>query len=109
MMQSFEDANKVGKEFMDTGLKSAAAVSKGMQSMAVEATEYAKKSFESGNAAFEKLMASKSLDKAIEVQTDYARTAYESFVAEATRMGELVADMARDAYKPFEAVMPKAK
>ena len=74
MTQTFEDAGKFGKEFMDTGLKSLASLSKGWQSIAVEATEYTKKSFETGSAAIEKLVSAKSLEKAIEIQTDYAKT-----------------------------------
>jgi hypothetical protein len=107
--QSFEDAGKFGKEFMDTGLKSFASFSKGVQAIAVESTEYAKTSFESGTAAFEKLVAAKSLEKAIEVQTDYAKSAYEAFVAAATKIGDLYAEMFKDTYKPFEAVAARAK
>jgi hypothetical protein len=108
-MQTFEDAGKFGKEFMDNGLKSLASYSKGVQAIAVESTEYAKKSFESGSAALEKLVAARSLEKAIEVQTDYAKQAYESFVAEATRIGDLYAELFKDAYKPFETVGAKSK
>ena len=109
MMQSFEEAGAFGKDFMDTGLKSFASVSQNMQTIAVEATEYSKKAFEAGSAAAEKLVSAKSLDKAFEIQTDYAKQAYEGFVAQATRMGELYAEMARDAYKPFESTVAKAK
>lgn len=109
MLHSFEDANNFGKEFADNGLKSVAAASKGMQAIAMEATEYSKKSFEAGSAALEKLLATKSLDKAFEVQTEYARQAYEAFVAEATRIGELYADLAKDSYKPFESIVARAK
>src|SRR5690554_1528114 len=99
MMQSFDQAGKFGKEYMDTGLKSFASLSKNMQAITVEATEYSKKAFETGSAAMEKLASAKSMDKAFEVQTDYAKQAYEGFVAQATRMGELYADMAKEAYK----------
>ena len=109
MIQSFEDAGKAGKEFMDTGLKSFASLSKNAQAIAVEATEYSKKSLEAGSAAFEKLTSAKSLDKAFEIQTDYAKHAYEGFVAQATRMSELYAEMAKEAYKPFESAVAKAK
>lgn len=109
MTQPFEDANKVGKEYLDASLKSFAALSKSVQAIGVEASEYTKKSFEAGSAAFEKLVSAKSLDKVFEVQTDYAKQAYESFVAEATKLGELYAEVAKDAYKPFEAVVAKAK
>ncbi|MEO3385931.1 phasin family protein [Mesorhizobium sp. CAU 1741] len=109
MIQTFEDAGKAGKEFMDTGLKSFAAMSKNMQAITVEATEYSKKAFETGSAAAEKLVSAKSVDKAFEIQTDYAKQAYEGFVAQATKMSELYAEMAKDAYKPFESVVAKAK
>jgi phasin family protein len=109
MMQSIGDVSAFGKEIMDTGLKSVAAVSKGAQAIAAEATDYSRKSLENGSAALEKLFAARSLDKAVEVQTDFARSAYESFVAEATKLTELYADMARDAFKPFESAMPRAR
>jgi len=109
MVNSIEDMNKLGKELVDTGLKSVAAVSKGSQAIAAEATEYTRKTAESGSAALEKLFASKSLDKVIEVQADFARSSYESFVAEATRMSELLADMTRDAFKPFESVLSRGR
>jgi hypothetical protein len=109
MTQTFEDAGKFGKEFMDTGLKSFASLSKGFQAIATEATEYSKKSFETGSAAIEKLVAAKSLEKAIEIQTDYAKQAYEGFVAQATKLGELYAEVAKDAYKPYESIVAKAK
>jgi hypothetical protein len=109
MVNSFEDVNRLGKELIDTSLRSATAMSKGAQAIAAEATEYSRKSAETGSAALEKLFASNSLDKVIEVQADFARTSYESFVAEATRMSELLADMTRDAFKPFESVISRAK
>lgn len=107
--QTFEDAGKFGKEYFDNSLKSFAAFSKGAQAIAVEATDYTKKSVETGTAALEKLLAAKSLEKAIEIQTDYAKTAYEGFVAQATKMNELYADLAKEIYKPFEAFVAKAK
>jgi hypothetical protein len=46
MVQSLEDAGKAGKEFLDAGLKNFASLSKNVQALAVEATEYSRKSFE---------------------------------------------------------------
>ena len=108
-MIQFEEAGKYGKEFMDTGLKSVAALTKGAQAIAAEATDYSKKAYETGSATLEKLFAAKSLEKAIEVQTDYAKSSYETLVAEATKMSELYAEMAKEAYKPFETIVAKVK
>jgi len=55
------------------------------------------------------LLGVKSLDKAIEVQTDYAKNAYEGFVSQANKLGALYADLAKETYKPFEAIVAKAK
>ena len=109
MMKNFEDVNAAGKEMMDNGLKSFAAVSKSVQALAAESSEYAKKSMEMGSGYFEKLSGVKSLDKAIELQTEYAKTAYESFVAQATKMGDMYADIAKEMYKPFETAVAKAQ
>ena len=109
MMKNFEDFQQVGKENMDNALKSFGALSKTGQAIAVEMADYSKKAFEDGSAALEKLIGAKSIDKAIEVQTAYAKTAYEGFVAEATKIGELYADFAKEAFKPFEAALPKVK
>ena len=109
MMQAFEDLSKSNKEMMDNALKSYAAMTKGMQTIATEATDYSKSSYEAGAAAFEKLAASKSVEKAMEVQTEYMKSAYEGMVAQATKMGELYTDLAKEAYKPFESIVPAAK
>ena len=109
MVKSFEDLQAVGKENVDATLKSFGALSKSGQAIAVELADYSKKAFQDGSAALEKLFGTKSLDKAIEVQTEYAKTAYEGFVAEATKIGELYADLAKETYKPFEGFLARAK
>jgi hypothetical protein len=109
MVKNFEDLQQVGKENVEVALKSFGTLSKGGQAIAVEVADYSKKAFEDGTAALEKLFGVKSVEKAIELQTDYAKTAYEGFVAEATKLGELYADLAKEAYKPFETILTKAK
>ena len=109
MVKNFDDLQQVGKENVDIALKSMGALSKGSQAIAVEVADYSKKAFEDGTAAVEKLFGVKSLEKAIEVHTEYAKTAYEGFVAKASKIGELYADLAKETYKPFETLMAKAK
>lgn len=109
MTHVFEEADALGKEFIDTGLKSFASLSKSIQAIALDATEYTKKSYEDGSAALQKLATAKSPEAAFEVQSSYAKSAYEGFIAEATKMIDLYAELARDAYKPFEEIAPRAK
>ncbi len=108
MIKNFDDVQKMSKDNVDATMKSFGALSKASQAIATEFADYSKKSFEDGTKVMEKLLGAKSLDKAMEIQTDYAKTAYEGFVAQATKMGELYADLAKETYKPFESYMAKA-
>ena len=107
MVKNFEDIQKLGKDNMDATLTSLGVLSKGFQTIAVEMADYTRKAFEDSTAAAEKLFGAKSLDKAIEAQSEYMKTAYEHFVSQATKFGEIYAGMAQEAYKPFEATMTK--
>ena len=109
MVRNFEDLQQVSKENIDLAVKSVGTVSKSAQAIATEIADYSKKSFEESTAALEKLFGVKSIEKAIELQTEYAKTAYEGFVAEATKIGEMYTAMAKESYKPFETIMAKAK
>lgn len=109
MVKNLEDLQQVSKENVEVAMKSAKSMSKGAQAIAVEVADYSKKAFEDGSAMLEKLFGVKSLEKAIELQSEYAKTSYEGFVAKATKIGELYADLAKESYKPFETMMAKAK
>ncbi|WP_349941076.1 phasin family protein [Fulvimarina sp. MAC8] len=107
-MNMYDDATKMTKEAMDNSLKSFAAMTKGFQQMAAETTDFTKRSYEHQASFFENLMQAKTLDKTIELQTEYAKSAYQDFVAQATKMGEIYSDTAKEAYKPLEATASNA-
>jgi phasin family protein len=102
-----EEIQQYGKEQFDTAVASAGSVQKGLQTIATVVGDYTKKSFEENSAFVGKLAGAKSLDKAIEMQTEYAKSAYESFVAESQKIGELYTDLAKQVYKPFEGFVAK--
>lgn len=102
MLQNFQDIQKIGQANLDASMKSFGAVSKGFQTIAVETADYAKKAFEQGTSASERLASARSLDKVIEVQSDYLKSAYEGFVAQSAKIGQLYADLAQETYKSFE-------
>ncbi len=108
-MIQIDEIQKISKDNTDLAMKNFNTMSKGFQAIAVEVADYQKKSFETGTAALEKLFSAKSLDKAIEMQTEYFKTAYEGFVAEAKKIGELYTDLAKETYKPIETAFAKAK
>ena len=71
-------------------------------------TDFAKSSFEANKAYFEKLAEVKSPDKFFEVSTEYAKAAHETFVADATKIGDLYKTFAQEAFKSFaSSFLPK--
>ena len=103
MMKSFEEIQSFSKDGFEAYVASSTAMTKGIQSIAQEAADFSRKSFEKGTAAFEQATAAKSFDKAIEVQQNFAKDSYETLVAQMTRFNELYVNAAKEAYKPFEA------
>jgi hypothetical protein len=95
------------KEQVDIGAASANAFPGGFQAIATAYGDYTKKSFEDTKLFVEKLSGVKSLDKAIEVQTEFAKTAYETFVTESQKIGALYGDLAKQSYKPFGGFVAK--
>jgi hypothetical protein len=80
---------------------------RGLQAIATAYGEYTKKSFEDTKSFVEKLSAVRSIDKAIEVQTEFAMRAYETFVGESQKIGALYGDLAKQSYKPFGGFVAK--
>jgi phasin family protein len=99
---------KLSKDSMDMAMNSFGAWSKSAQAIATEMADYTKKSVEGSAAAWEKLLGAKTLEKAMEVQSEYVKSSYEDFVAEATKLSELYTGLAKEAYKPFEGAFAKA-
>ena len=58
---------------------------------------------EKGTAAFEKLTAAKSVEKAMEAQQAFAKESYDAIIAQMTKMNELYVNTAKEAFKPSEA------
>ncbi len=108
MTQPHEDFIRYSEDFAEGGLKSLALLSKGAQAIASETTEYTRKSVEAGSGFVDALFSAKSLEDAIDIQASYFRQSYEAFVAESSRISELYAELAKDAYKPFESLVVTA-
>ena len=86
-----------GRE-VDTGTASANAFPGGFQAIAAAYGDYTKKSFEDTKTFVEKLSGVRSLDKAIEIQTEFAKTAYETFVSESQKISAMYGDLAKQSY-----------
>jgi hypothetical protein len=106
-MVKIEELQQYGKEQFDTAVSTANSFQQTFQAIAPAFGDSTKKSFEEGSALFEKLAGSKSFDKALELQSEYAKSSYETFVAESQKIGGLYAELAKQSFKPFEVLATK--
>ena len=107
IQKASEDFQKLSKDNFDATVRSYAELNKGFQAIAAKMTDYSKQAFEDATRTFEQLVGAKSFEHAIEVQSQYAKRAYDTWVAEASKLGEMNAAVARGAYKPVERAVSR--
>jgi hypothetical protein len=100
MFTDFQQIPALGTNPFEAVTTATASTTKGLQAIATEITDYSKNSFEKSRAHFEKLVGVKNVNEAIQLQSDFAKSAYEDFVAEATKIGGLYSDLAKEAFTP---------
>lgn len=108
MFQSFDDVQRAGRESLELAGKSVAALSDGLRAFAGDTADYTKKTFETSASSLEKLAGAASLDQAVEVQKEFARSSYRDFVSQSAKLGELFTNLAREGFKPFEGILSRS-
>lgn len=78
-----------------------------LKAIATAHTDYAKSSFEANKAYMEKLATLKAPDQAMQMTTEYMKSAYETFIAEATKISEMYKDFFTSAFEPMTVGGPK--
>jgi len=106
---SFEKAVKnydqllgYGKETVEAYVRSANAAGKGAETLHNEIYAYSKQSIEDSIAAAKALLGSKSVHEAFELQTDFAKTAFDAYVSEMTKLSELVVSTTKETFEPLQ-------
>ena len=109
MIKNFDEIQKLSQSNMDAAMKAFGEWNKGWQAIAAEMTDYTKRSFEESTATFEKLASVKSVEQAIEIQTGYAKRAYDGYMHQMSKIGGMYAELAKEAYKPVEKALQNGR
>jgi phasin family protein len=99
---NFGEFQKVGQKGIEAAVESYGRFNSAFQALATRITENTKKAFEDTTRTWEQLISAKSVEQAIEIQSQYAKRAYDNFVAEASKLGEWYVGLVQDASKPVE-------
>jgi hypothetical protein len=104
--QNFEHQQN-GEEQINERTASASTFPGGFQAIATAYGNYTKRQFEDTKTFVEKLSGVKSFDKAIEIQTEFAKAACETFFTESQKIGAMYGDLAKQTCKPFGGFVAK--
>ena len=105
MFINSEEIMTLGLSQVDVFTAAATSTAKGLLAVTTEATGYSKKSVENGFALWESLLRARKPDEIIQVQSDFGKTAYDDFIAGATKISNIYAELANEAFRSTKAGM----
>ena len=107
-LTALNDMNAQSKSNLEAVVASTTAATKGAETLGAQAIAYSKKAVEDGMAAARSLGAARSVQEVIELQTTYAKTALEAYLAEVNKASETVASSFKESLTPLNARMTAA-
>jgi phasin family protein len=108
-MDHLENLQLSTKNVGDTATASAHTFATSFQAIASAHADFAKKIMQHNSEFMSQLSSIKEPAKLMEVQSEYVKNEYETFVAESKRLAELYADLFKQTTKPFEDLIAKNK
>ncbi|ASG20639.1 MULTISPECIES: phasin family protein [Nitrospirillum] len=101
--EAYEELTAFNKETVDALVLSSTVLAKGLESLSKSFVAYAQSSLESSVSATKALLAVKTLREAVDLQSEFAKTSFDTLVSEATKTSELSVKLANEAIEPISA------
>lgn len=89
------------KQNLEAMVASAAAAQKGVEALSAQGVAFTKKSWEDGVAAAKSMSQARSIQELLELQTTWAKSATEAYLAEVTRATDVVTASVKDTFLPI--------
>lgn len=103
-----DQINKIETETKDLIHRMTGSVgpfSTGMKAVMEETVEYSKRSFDTTSSFFQQLMGERSLETALKLQSDFAKSQYEDFIGQIKKISGIYQDMGKHAFKPLQSAI----
>jgi hypothetical protein len=98
-----QEIKTLGLSQVEVITAAATSTAKGLLAITTEATGYSKKSVENGFTLWERLMSARKPDEIVQLQADFGKTAYDDFIAGATKISNIYVDFAKEAFSSSKA------
>ncbi len=102
-MKAYEDAAKFNKENLDAFVVASTTYAKGVESVSKSWAAFAQETFEASANVAKAMLGAKTLKEAVDLQTDFAKTTFDKFVAEGTKASESSIKVTNEALEPINA------
>lgn len=100
-LASLNEVNAHSKKNLEAVIASVTASTKGAEAIGAQAMAYSKKAVEDQVAAAKSLSGAKSFQEVVELQTNFAKSALEAYMAEFSKMSEIMSASVKDSVKPL--------
>lgn len=101
MTKGMEDMTAFNQDSVEAMVASGKVFAKAAEEMNAEIMAFSKKSYEDSMAAVKEMTSVKSVTELFEKQTEFAKSSFEGFVAEATKLNDMYAAAAKEAFAPL--------
>jgi phasin family protein len=98
---ALNDLNAQGKRNLEAVVASVTAATRGAEALGAQAIAFSKSSLEGQVEAVRQISSARSLQEVLELQTAYAKSAMEGYIAELSRASETFSATVKDSLKPL--------
>ena len=101
-MKSLDEMSATAKDNVEALLASTKAATSGLEAIAREVADFSRKSFEETTAAARAMTTVKTPNELIQLQNDFAKTQFDSAVAEMSKLSETMLKLAGEIFEPMQ-------
>jgi phasin family protein len=103
LFKGYEELAVFGKQNVDAVLQSQTIVAKGVEEMSKALLAFSQASLEVGVAAGKAMLGVKTVRELVDLQTNFAKSSFDTMVAEGTKLSEMGVKVANEALEPINA------
>ncbi len=100
-LAAMNELNAHSKKNLEAVVASATASAKGAEALGAQAMAFSKAVFDTQVSAAKSLAGAKSVQEVVELQTSFAKTALETYMAEFAKMSDTVSASVKESMKPL--------
>ena len=100
-MTALNELNAQSRRNLEAVVESVTAATKGAETLGAHAMAYTKKAVESQVEQAKALSGARSVQELVELQTTYAKSAMETYIAEMNKAAEVLSSVVKESFRPL--------